>query len=226
MAFMQRYKTARGRVTIIATCAVAAVGIVALALFVLHAAQGYTVKNIDDLTTHVCDGGQKIKNAAVYTGNAPHYMRVGIESAVLQVKPNLTAYPSITTPQSSAYVGSRNLQLTERQFKFLREDVTGEAGQTQLVGCVSRVQESDAGQKCKYDTGTLEVFKAQYKLDVYVAKTHKLLQSTKLNAIPMDQFSCPPSVYYSLSAARVYVPYDSSQFLDILEPFVSGAVRT
>lgn len=219
--FAQNYRAGRGLMTAVIVLIVLIAGIVALVEFIAHSTAGYTVSDISQLGAHVCDGGQKIKNAGAYKGNPPHKMSIVEESSVIQTKPNLTDYNSVDSLTPPIMLKT-NPALASKIYKF-QQAIAGEnVSDIQLVACISRTNEKDTGKICAYDTGNLHVYDTQYKLNVYVAKTHKLIKSATLKTTPVSQFACPSSVYYDPANNRQYLPYDELDLYNQVQPIAQA----
>jgi len=183
-----------------------------------HHAMGIEVSSTSEMSKQVCSGNQKIKNAAAYAGNGPHKIYIGTESSVIQQQPLLTSYDQLVfhpdpTPQAL------------QTFTSLQKDISpGSVAETSLVGCISRVNESNTGKTCDYDVGALHVYDAHYQLNVYVARTHKLIKSVKLTEQTPEQFACPQSVYFDPANNRQYLPYDETKLLETVKPLIQNKV--
>jgi hypothetical protein len=169
---------------------------------------GVDVSNTTDLATQVCSGKQKIKNGAAYK-SVPHKIVLAEESAVVQQKPLLTSYDSVGLVPEHTPAGAKLYS------QYLNQYSTSDYQDAQLVGCISRVSETNTGKTCTYDTGTLAVYDAKYHLNVYQPRTRKLVKSTDLTTMPVADFGCPTSVYYDRAAKRQYVSYDNTQVLTL-----------
>ncbi|HEX3568134.1 MAG TPA: hypothetical protein VHT70_00460 [Candidatus Saccharimonadales bacterium] len=218
--FTQNYRAARGLMAAFATLVVLVAGIIALIMFVVHKTAGYRLDDVSKIGAHVCDGGEKIENAANYTGTAPHKMRIVEESSVIQTKPNLTDYSDIGVTMNALLLKT-NPQQAQKQYQTLQSLHSNDVSDTQLVGCISRSNETKTSQTCAYDTGTLAVYDTKYTLNIYTAKTHKLIKSTTLPTTPLSQFACPSSVYYDPANKRQYVPYDPNSLITAVQSYAS-----
>lgn len=208
-------KPARIFMTVALSAIVLIASIIGLVQYLGHQVQGYQVDSMSQLGAHVCDAGQKIKNAADYKGNPPHKMSLVEESIVTQTKPNLTDYNPITLQRIDP-------KAIAAFYKFQQTTLPKDVSDTQLVGCIWRSSETDTKRTCAYDSGTLHVYSAQYRIDIYTATTHKLLKSTDIKSMPTDSYICPSSIYYDPKNNRQYVPYDLTDLLKIVQPFAQS----
>lgn len=196
--------------------------IVAIGVLIFETLQGVTVKDATELGQQACDAGQKIKNAAAYDGSKSQEMFLGVESPVVQQKPNLTDYGTATFQSPTTYTPDNLKTLeTTRKLDSLMQRGADDIPKIALIGCVTRTHEESAHKTCKFNTGTLDVYKATYELKVYEAKTHKLIKTATIPSISEADFTCPTSIYYSQSAKREYIPMVSEALMKEVSPLTN-----
>jgi hypothetical protein len=145
------------------------------------------VRNTRDLRV-VCNPGRAVDNTAAYKLSSK------VSPTALMVQGQLandTSYDLQTGEIKGADVAS--FATTVASFK----DV-------QLVACLTRTSETATAQTCSYPRGPLTVYQATYKMELYEAKTRKLIKTANISSEP--QFECPPSYQAVDAQNRVYIP--------------------
>lgn len=159
------------------------------------------VRNTRDLRV-VCNPGKAVENTAAYK------LSSAVSPTALMVQgpqPNDTSYDLQTDDIKGADLAS--FATTVASFK----DV-------QLVACLTRTSETATEQTCSYPKGTLTVYQAAYKMELYEAKTHKLVTSTEIAAEP--DFECAASYQVAEGQSRIYIPPSFVAVHQQLAPFV------
>jgi hypothetical protein len=170
-------------------------------LFLVPRDDSNKVRNTRDLQV-VCNPGRAVGDAAAYKLSST------VSPTALMVQgqhANDTSYDLQTDDIKGADLA--NFATTVASFK----DV-------QLVACLSRTSETATSQTCTSSKGPLTVYQATYKMDLYEAKTRKLLKTADISAEP--QFDCPPSYKVVDGQDRAYVPPSFVAVHQELAPFV------
>ena len=170
-------------------------------LFVFPRNDTGKVRNARDLRV-VCNPGKAVNNTAVYK------LSSNVSPTALMVQGQLandTSYDLQTDDIKGAEL--TNYATTVASFK----DV-------QLVACLTRATETATTQTCTYPKGPLTIYQATYKMELYEAKTRKLVKSTSIS--PEPQFECPKSYQQVDGQSRMYVPPSFVAVHQALAPLV------
>lgn len=93
------------------------------------------------------------------------------------------------------------------------------AAPVELITCVTTLPK-EKGESCDYDiegdTYTAEMYSADFKVELYEAKTGKLVQETSLS---MDAPECPSFKYFTSKVEAEYPDY-KQPLIDFLKPYV------
>jgi hypothetical protein len=209
-------KAALIRLIIALIVIVAAIG--GIVFLVIKHAQGIAINSTTDLGREVCDAGQKIKNAGSYKVGGNNKMYVGLESTVIQTKPNLTDYDEYQAVAPHTGMLDKNALTVADNLRKLNS--ISNVSDAALVACLTRNNETNTGKTCEYTSHTLKVYDPHYQLNIYVAKTHKLLKSVAMPSQTLDSFICPSSIYFDPANDRQYLDVQQDKLYDTIKPFV------
>jgi hypothetical protein len=159
---------------------------------------------------NICAAGQTVANAANYQAHAlagqPRTLLAN-QSVLISPDPKKTTYTPMTFTDGMKVSTAKHLLIEKVET-------------IQAVACLQRTDEVKTAKTCPYDTTTLTVYDPHYRLNVYAAKTRKLLASTNIASVPAASFVCPPSISYDSSTKRQYLPPDGALLEQALQPYL------
>jgi hypothetical protein len=180
----------RWRLPILIVAVVAVLGL-GVALLARSLNQGTQTSSLSNAITIVCSGSKtsrKIKNAAAYEPNGNAQFTLGIQGVVPKAGGSFSYTP---------YVGGfADKAVSQRYVVHNVDDVA-------LVGCINRHKETKTSDTCQFKNNiVLDIYKVDYKLDVYAARSGELVRSVDIPS--KTTVNCDVNTIYNASQKRMY----------------------